>query len=68
MRIACTATNMFGRFDRDMVPNAPRRVPTLDEMRAGYGAQLPSFEVMARYTPGIMKIHEVYQRTWKDST
>ena len=54
LRIACTATNMFGRFDRDRVPNAPMRVPTLDEMRAGYGTQLPSLGVMARYTPGIM--------------
>ena len=54
LRIACTATNLFGPFDRDMVPNAPRRVPTLDEIRAGYGAHLPSLGVMARYTPGIM--------------
>ena len=45
------ASDSFGPFYMDRMPQTMGRVPTMEEMRIGYGARLPAYDVVSQYLP-----------------
>ena len=58
-RCAATATNLFGPFDLDAIPQDATTVPTLQDMTPGYGSLMPAYDsVFSIYLPSRVCISD----------
>ena len=51
----CKARDFWGEFDIDKIPKDLHRVPTFDEMVAGYWTNLESWDQIDKYLPVIVE-------------
>ena len=47
---------MYGPFDMQMVPSTRDIIPTLDELRAGYGNVLPAYDIVTNRLPAGVRV------------
>ena len=51
------ASDLFGPFDMGRVPNNPGKVPSLEELRIGYGSWLPAYGSVGRVLPRSIRVY-----------
>ena len=50
------AIDMYAPFDMEMVPTAPGTIPTLNQLREGYGSVLPAYDMVTEHLPAGVRV------------
>ena len=58
------AVDLFGGFDMTAIPEDPNRVPSLKQMRAGYGDKIPAYDTVNQYLPVNVRLTNCKAQSW----